>query len=102
MDLKLNADDIERLVKETILRSSFGTAVANAVTKSLSGYNSPVDEAVKVSIRTTVAELLEGPDYKPQIEQACRDAINARLNKELLAKLAESTIQKIERAASDY
>ena len=103
MDLRLSPDDIERLVKETILKSSFGQMVANSVTKCLDSYNSPVDEAVKQAIRQTIAILLDSPEYKPKMVAACRAAIESRLTDDLMQKLTSATLDKIQRAASsDY
>lgn len=97
--LNLTTEDIERLVKETILKSGFGKAVETAIEKALTGYNSPVDEAVKQFVARTVREVLDVDPWRTKIREAVERAIAAKVTTETLDTVASKSVEAIVNAA---
>ena len=100
MKLEINAEQIDELVRDTIMKTAIGGSIEEAIKKSLSGYNSPVDDAIKTVVREMLVEILH-TEYKDELKAAILVAIEARLSEESLQKIACEDVTKIERAASD-
>lgn len=100
MQLNMTPEDIDELVKQTILKSGIGKAIEQAVSKSLGGYDSPIDRAVKEVVTQQIVLLLQ-TEYKDKVEASVRKAIEARITDDILEKIAGAAISKIESAARD-
>lgn len=101
MQLNLTPDDIDALVKQTILKSGVGKAIEEAITKALTGYNSPVDAAVKAVVQELLVRELQTGAWNEKIQTAVRAAIEARVSAETIDRIVTESINKIERAAND-
>lgn len=101
LQLNLTPEDIDTLVKDSILKSGIGKAIEGAVTKALTGYNSPVDEAVKDAVRLILNRMLQEEPWASKIKAAVTAALEARVTAESLEKIASDTATRIERAVQD-
>lgn len=100
MNINITPEDVDSLVREALMKASFGKAVSEAITKSMSGYDSPVDKAVKAHV-TTVAEALVREKFDAQIKEAVAAKIEAMVTTELIDKAVSTTMDKMVRAAQE-
>lgn len=102
-ELNLTPEDVERLVRQTIMQAGFGQAISEAVKKALTGYNNPVEEGVKRYVAEVVAELLRSA-YAEKIRGAVALAIQEKVTDELIDNTVAAATNRMIRAAeqSDY
>jgi len=60
MKIEINADDIEKLVREELVKAGLGKVIAEGVQKALSGYDSPVEKALKDALKADKARTTVG------------------------------------------
>ena len=103
MQIEITPNDIEKMVKEAILKSSIGTAVQKAVSSVVnsSSYNNPIDDEIR-KVVTEIAKELIKENYGPEIRTLVAEAMEKRVTKETLVKITESAMKLIEEAASNY
>lgn len=100
LELNISPEDIEALVRDSIMRSGFGKAVNEGVQKALSGYNNPLDEAIKRYVLDVAGTLLR-EKYNDQIRAAIATAMEKHVTTNILDKITEAAIEKMARAAQD-
>ena len=101
LELNIKPEDIERLVKDSIMQAGFGKAVSDAVTRAMSGFNNPVDEAIKRYVGQVAADLIR-EKYAEDVRAAVQRHIEARVTSELIDKMTDEAVQKMQRAAEGY
>jgi hypothetical protein len=103
MTLKLNItpEDIDALVKDSIMKSGFGNAVAESVKRALNvgNYNSPIDKEVSSYVSGVVRELLH-TEYGSQIREQVSIALKEQMTQEFMEKIASKVASTIR--LSDY
>ena len=98
MELNLTPEDIEQLVKNTIMKSGFGAAVEKSVTAALGGYNSPIDKAIQEYVLNLARNLVHeklGDQIKPMVVAA----IEAKVNEDFLNQVVTRVMQNFK---ADY
>lgn len=100
LELNISPEDIEALVRDSIMRSGFGKAVNEGVQKALSGYNNPLDEAIKRYVLEVAGTLLR-EKCGDQVRAALLTAMEKHVTADILDKITEAAIQKMIRAAED-
>lgn len=101
LELNIKPEDIERLVKDSIMQAGFGKAVTEAINKALSGYNNPVDEEIKRYVGQVAADLIR-EKYADEVRAAVTRHIEAKVTSELIDKMTDETVQRMQRAAGGY
>ncbi len=101
LEFNISPDDIERLVKDSIMQAGFGRAVTDAIGKALTGYNNPIDEALKRYVGKVAADLIQ-EKYASEVREAVARHIEARVTKELIDKVTDEAVRKMENAAERY
>lgn len=101
-EINIKPEDVDQLVKDTILKAGIGRVIQDAVAKAISphSYNNPIDEELKRYITTVVRGLLE-TDFKDQVATAVRSVLEQKVTQPIIETLAEKTIDKIVKAAED-
>lgn len=100
LELNIKPEDVEELVKDSIMKAGFGKVVENAITKALSGYNNPIDEAVKGYVAIVARQLLE-EKFEFQIREAVTMALTERVTKDFINSVVEAATDKMIKAAND-
>lgn len=100
IEININEDDINELVKNSIMKAGFGKAITDAISKVFTGYNNPVDEQLKKYVAEVTAQLIR-EKYEVEIKAAVVAAIEERVTPEMTAKVVDTAMNKIERAV-DY
>lgn len=100
-DLNLTPEDIEQLVKDSIMRSGFGAAVTTGVQKALGGYNSPIDEELRKYISQVMRELLAS-NFGAAIKEAVTTHMEKLVTAELIQKVTSEAMDKMIRHVRDY
>jgi hypothetical protein len=101
MELNITPEDIERIVKDTILKSGFGKVVEDSVKKALGGYNSPVEEAIKAHVRVVAQELIK-EKFDIHIREAVAISMEKMVTIALVEKLSDYSVQKMVTALERY
>jgi hypothetical protein len=48
MEINITPGDVEKMVKDSLVKAGLGKAITEAIQKALTGsYNNPIDEAIK-------------------------------------------------------
>lgn len=100
-ELTLGPEQIEALVRDSIMKSGFGAAIETAIAKVMSNHRNPVEEALRDYVQRVVVNMLEG-----ELGERVRESVNAYVLKEVttefLDKITEVAVEKIKRAADEY
>jgi len=102
MELKLLPEDIDKFIKEAILKSALGknieTTIDKAVNDAIDRYDSPIKQLVNEVIRGLIKEQLDKPEYKQQIT----DAIVKRITPKTIDDILTYGIAKLNEYVRDY
>lgn len=98
LELNLTPEDIDKLVKESIMLSGFGEAVKTACKNTLTGYNSPVENEIRKYVAELTAQLLR-EKFSAQIKEAISAAIEASVTEEIINKITETAVKQMIKAA---
>lgn len=91
MELNLTPEDIERLVKDSIMKSGFGKAVEDSIKRAMApGYDNPVEKALKIYVHEATLALIR-ERYSDQVQAA----ITARLDEELTQEVVKELTSKV-------
>jgi hypothetical protein len=95
MQFNLTPEDIDSLVRDSIMKNGFGNAVTTAITKVLNtGYNNPIDEQIKILVGRITADLIN-EKFKDQIKVLVADQIEKQVTQDLLEKVTYETTKKM-------
>lgn len=100
IEINLKPEDVENLVRDSIMKSGFGAAVTKALSNVLGGYNSPIEAELKAYVTTIVRDLL-ATQYGEQIKTAVIETMRTKVTDEILKKFTDTAIDKIVAAADD-
>lgn len=102
MELKLLPEDIDKLIKETVLKSALGknieATIDKAVSTAINEYNSPIKALVNEVVRELIKEQLAKPEYK----QLITDAIVARITPKAIDDILNYGIEKLHNYVREY
>jgi len=102
MELKLLPEDIDRLIKETVLKSALGKNIEQTIDKAVSNaindYHSPIKQLVNEVIRELIKEQLQKPEYRELIT----DSIINRITPKAIDDILNYGIQKLHEYVKDY
>lgn len=59
MQIEIKPEDIDNIVKQAILQSAVGKTIEEAIKKALTGYDNPVDKAIKELVGTFARQLID-------------------------------------------
>lgn len=95
MQFNLTPEDIDNLVRDSIMKSGFGNAITASVTKVLNAsYDNPIDKEVKLFVGRTVADLINDK-FADQIKVLVADQIEKQVTQDLLEKVTYETTKKM-------
>lgn len=100
LELNITPEDIEALVRDSIMRCGFGKAVEDAIKKVFTGYNNPIDVELKRYVSELCSTLLR-EKYRAAIYLATTKAIEERVTEELITKTVSVAVEKMVRAADE-
>lgn len=102
MQINISAEDVERMVKDELVKAGLGKAIAEAVQKTLApGYNNPLDTAVSKYVGEVASRLLR-ETFAETIEHSVAAAIKARITVEFIDKVVAEAVAKMVRAVDSY
>jgi flagellar biosynthesis/type III secretory pathway protein FliH len=100
-ELNITAEDIDQIVKDSIMKAGFGKAVEAGITKALSGYDSPIEKQLK-SLVSEVARTLIEEKYMASIKLAVAKAVEEKITPDLIDKTVSAAMSKMVDAADRY
>jgi hypothetical protein len=101
IELNLTPEDIDQLVRDSLMKAGFGKLIESNVQKALqSGYDNPIDKAMKAYV-TEVADELIRTKFTVQIREAVNKLMEQMVTQELLNKVTGAVVKKMVDAASD-
>lgn len=100
MNINITPEDVDALVKDALLKAGIGKAITEAVAKTLSGYNNPIDEKLRLYVGEVAGELIRAK-FATQIKEAVAVQIEAKVTKEVIEKVTTAATEKMIRAAED-
>lgn len=101
LELNIKPEDVEQLVKDSIMKAGFGKAVSDAVTKAISGYNNPVEDAIKRYVGQVADELIR-EKYSEEVRTAVQLHMEACITAELINKVTGEVVQRMQQAVERY
>lgn len=77
MQIEIKPDDIDRLVKDALMKSAFGDALKAAITNIFASdrYDNPFKIALTESARAIVADIMREPEFIEPVRAAVRDKL---------------------------
>lgn len=103
MHIDIKPEDVDAMVKDSILKSSLGKIIEKAiqdVTKAGS-YNNPIEESLRKYIANLAVVLIE-EKYQDSIKAAISNIIEKQVTQDLVDKTVETAMSKIVDAATRY
>jgi len=101
VDLNLTPEDIEQLVKDTIMKSGFGKAVEDGIKKALApSYDNPIDKCIKAYISQICGEVVK-EKFTEQIREAVTKDVEERVTSEVIQTAVTSATTRMIRAAEE-
>ena len=100
IELNITAEDVETLVKDSLIKAGLGKVISDSVAKALSGYDSPVEKAIKQYMGEVAATLIR-VKFADQITDAVRTAIEVKVTAEMIDMTVNTAVEKMARAAED-
>jgi len=102
MELKLLPEDIDKFIKEAVLKSALGknieATIDKAVSNAVNEYNSPIKQLVNEVVRELIKEQLAKPEYR----QLINDAIVNRITPKAIDDILNYGIAKLHEYVRDY
>lgn len=100
MNINITPEDVDALVKDALLKAGIGKAITEAVAKTLSGYNNPIDENLKRYVGEVAGELIR-EKFSAQIKVAVAAQIEAKVTHELIETVTCAATDKMIQAARE-
>jgi len=102
MEINITPEDVDRLVKDSILKAGLGRIITDTIAKVLNpnAYNNPINGAVEKYILEVANQLLRDV-YADKVRQIIRAEIEKRVTDELLQQIAAGVVKKMENAAKE-
>ena len=100
LEINLSPEDIERLVKDSIMRSGFGAAVEKALRSAMSGYDNPIEKSLRQYVGSVCDELIRA-HYADKIKAAISSHLEKSITTELVEKTTSEAVRRMVKAAED-
>ena len=101
IEINLTADDIDLLVKDSIMKAGFGKAIEEGVRKAIApGYDNPIEKATKAYVLEVCDSLLR-ERFADQVRAVVTATIEAKVTQEVVQKITDVAVEKMVRAASE-
>lgn len=100
MNIEITPDDVEKLVKDQLVKAGLGKAISEAVARNFSGYDNPVDKEIKKYVGEVVSSLIR-EKYAEQIKVAIATVVEERVTQSMIDETVDTAMSRIEKAAND-
>jgi hypothetical protein len=100
MEITVKPEDVDAFVKDALIKAGIGKMVSEAIAKTFSGYNNPIDEQMKNFVASVARQLIT-ERFSEQIKTAVAAQIEARVTNEMINNVVEVAVQKMAKAAED-
>lgn len=100
IEINMTPEDIERLVKDSIMRSGFGAAIEKALAEALTGYNNPVKAKLTEFVGQIAGELIR-EHYGEKIKAAVQAHIEKSVTDEIIDSTTSAAVNKMVDAARE-
>lgn len=102
MEINLNEEDVNKFVKDALLKSCLGAAVQGAVNEIIKKtYDNPINKAIEHAVYKVAVELVENK-FIEQIKSAIEKGVQEKLTPEAVDQMTDRTITKIVNAMKSY
>lgn len=101
-EVNITPEDIDSLVKDSILKAGLGNAIQTIIndTLKINNYSSPVKDKITNYVSEVCNEIIR-EKYAAQIREAVSKHIEESVTTEIINKTVSHAVQKMVRAASD-
>lgn len=96
IEVNITPQDIDNLVKESILKAGLGTSLQKVINESLAvnSYNSPIKKAVEEYVLKVCTELVRDK-YADAVKLSVSKAIEAMVTKEIIDEVVDKSVKKM-------
>lgn len=102
IEFNLKPEDIDALVRESIMKSGFGSAVEKALQTALtSGYKNPIDAELRKIVAEIAAQLIR-EKFATQIRAAVSQIIEQKVTDTLIVEITDSAVNRMIHADEHY
>ena len=101
MNITLNAEDIDKFVKEALIKSAIGETIQKALSELLNdSYRSPLRDAIKRHVSNVAYEVIK-ERHTESIRAQIIDVLDKQLTKDLSDKVVEASVNKMIKAIEE-
>lgn len=100
IEINMTPEDIERLVKDSIMRSGFGAAVEKGLAEAMRSYNNPIEAQLKAFVGQVAGELIRD-HYGDRIRAAVQAHIEMSVTDEVIESTTSAAVAKMVNAARE-
>lgn len=100
MQIEIKPDDIDRLVKDALLKSAFGDALNAAITDIFASdrWDNPFKIALNEQAKAIVAQMMSEPEFITPVRAAVRAKLEEMVNSGGLEEGVKAMIAKMVRS----
>lgn len=100
MQIEIKAEDVERMVRDELVKAGLGKVIVDTIAKTLTGYNSPVEDAIKRYVGEVAGRMLREM-FEPLIVDSVTAALKAKVTSDFVDKVVAAATDKMVRAADE-
>jgi len=102
MPIQLTPEDVNNMVKDTLLKAGLGDLISKAINKvmSSSSFDNPVDKAVEQYVRSVALEAVRVrflDEIKAEVVKAIEDKVTPEVIKRAVDKWVDHLISGVEK-----
>lgn len=101
MQIEIKPDDIDRLVKEALMKSAFGDSLKAAITNIFASdrWDNPFKVALNEQAKRIVAEIMREPEFIEPVRAAVRNKLASMVTDGALEAGVKAMMEKMIRNA---
>lgn len=99
IEINLTAEDVDALVRGSIMKAGFGKAIEDGVKRAISpGYDNPIEKATRAYVMQVCDDLLR-TKFAEQITATVAAHLEAMVTQDVLDKVTSAAVKKMVDAA---
>lgn len=97
MELKINPEDVNKLVADAVLNSAIGEAIKKSIVKEMGNLNRTFDNPIDTVIRNHVSEITRNiliAEYGETIREKMKVILSEKLSDEFISRVCDKAADR--------